>query len=174
MKTNILDEAFNLDEEEGTPPLTLLPAGKYKAEITSAKQGITKNEKGQAVYLTWTITEGEFENCLLFQQVLLRRESADAERIGRQKFFDVVSACGYKTGEFAELDLLLYKPCEIYVGIRKDKDGQYPDKNEVKRVSPIVASWNGSKLAVDLPKASTTPNGLGAVDNKELNDEIPF
>ena len=55
--------------------------------------------------------------------------------------------------------------------IRKDKDGQYEDKNEVARVSPAV-SWNGSKAQL-LKQASSTPKAFEAIDQK-LNDEIPW
>jgi len=57
--STMLDEAFDVDNEEGTPPRELLPVGKYKAEIVTAVAGRTKNGRGQAVNLTWTITEGE-------------------------------------------------------------------------------------------------------------------
>jgi hypothetical protein len=71
MQTNFLDEAFDVPNEEGTPPMKLLPKGKYKAEITDASVGPTKNGKGQAVTLTWTVVEGEYEHRLLFQRILI-------------------------------------------------------------------------------------------------------
>src|SRR5262249_764873 len=127
MQTTILDTAFDVEHEEGTSPLTLLPAGKYKAQIVTAIVGPTKNGKGQAVSLTWTITEGEYENRLVFQNILIQHESEEAQRFGRQKFKDVCSSCGI-TSPVTDLDVLLYKPCMISVVIRKDKDGQYADK----------------------------------------------
>ena len=169
--SNTLETAFDVDNEEGTPPRELLPGGKYKAEITTATVGPTKNGRGQAVGLTWCITEGDFEKRLVFQNILIQHDSADAQRFGRQKFKDVCVACG-ATGQVTDLDVLLYKPCVITVVIRKDKDGQYPDKNEVARVMPIV-SWNGPKPAAQvLKEASSTPKAFEAVD-KDLNDEIP-
>src|SRR5262249_33719085 len=92
--STVLDTAFDVENEEGTPPRELLPAGKYKAQIVTAVVGPTKNAKGQAVNLTWTVIEGEFENRLVFQNILIQHESQDAQRFGRQKFKDVCSACG--------------------------------------------------------------------------------
>jgi len=167
--STVLDTAFDVENEEGTPPRELLPAGKYKAQIVTAVVGPTKNAKGQAVNLTWTVIEGEFENRLVFQNILIQHESQDAQRFGRQKFKDVCSACGI-TSPVTDLDVLLYKPCMISAVIRKDKEGQYPDKNEVERVKPVV-SWNGTKQL--LKEASSTQKAFEATDEK-LNDEIPW
>ena len=173
MTQTTLDTGFDVDNEEGTPPLSLLPKGKYKAEITSATVGPTKNGKGQAVSLTWTITEGEYENRLLFQRILIQHESEEAQKFGRMKFKDLCAACGI-TGVVTDLDPLCYKTCVITVVIRKDKEGQYEDKNEVTRVAPLV-SWNGSKPAERqvLKEASTTPKAFEAAKEK-LDDEIPW
>jgi Protein of unknown function (DUF669) len=170
--TTILDNAFNADTEEGTPPRELLPAGKYKADITSATCAPTKNGRGQMVSLTWTIAEGDYQNRLVFQGILVQHDSEDAQRFGRQKFKDVCVACNV-TGEITDLSVLLYTTCVISVIIRKDKDGQYPDKNEVARVMPVI-SWNGSKPAAQvLKEASSTPKSFDAVD-KKFDDEIGF
>jgi hypothetical protein len=170
--STVLETAFDVENEEGTPPRELLPAGKYKAVITTATVGPTKNGRGQAVNLTWSIDEGEHEKRLVFQSCLLQHDSADAQRFGRQKFKDVCSACGI-TEPVTDLNVLEYKPCVITVIIRRDKTGEYADKNEVARVSPPV-SWNGPKQAADLLKeASTTPKAFEA-DGKAMNDEIPW
>jgi hypothetical protein len=176
-QSNTLDIGFDVDNEEGTPPLSLLPKGKYKAEITDATVGPTKNGKGQAVNLTWTITEGEYEKRLLFQLILIEHESKEAQKFGRMKFRDVCVACGL-TGRVTELDPLCYKTCEITVVIRKDREGQYDDKNEVSKVSPLV-SFNGDPGRLKKPReellkeASATPRAFEA-SKKEMNDEIPF
>jgi hypothetical protein len=168
--STVLDEAFDVPNEEGTPPRDLLPAGKYSAVISEAVVGPTKNRKGQAVRLTWTITEGDYENRLLFQNILIQHESADAQRFGKQKFKDVCMACGI-LHPITDLTVLLDKPCWVWVSVRRDKDGQYADKNEIARVTPLVSGWNGPRDL--LKEASSTPQGFKAVDEK-LNDESPF
>jgi hypothetical protein len=176
-QSNTLDTGFDVDNEEGTPPLSLLPKGKYKAEITDATVGRTKTGKGQAVNLTWVITEGEYEKRLLFQRILIQHGSEEAQRFGRMKFKDVCAACGM-TGVVTDLDPLCYNPCVITVVIRKDKEGQYDDKNEVSKVSPIV-SLNGDPGRLKEPReellkeASATPTAF-EVSKKDMNDEIPF
>jgi len=53
--------------------------------------------------------------------------------------------------------VLTYKPCTINVGIEQDKNGEYPDKNEVARVQP---------------RAVTTTNR--ASTHGDMSDAIPF
>src|SRR5260221_3619001 len=112
--TTKLDPPFEVDKEDGTPPRELLPKGKYKAEITNATVAQTKNGKGRMVNLTWTIVEGEYEKRLAFQGILIQHESEEAQKFGRQKFKDVCEACGIAE-PVTDLDVLLWKPCSIYV-----------------------------------------------------------
>jgi len=173
MSSTILDEAFDVEAEEGSPARELLPAGRYKAEVTAATVGVTKNGRGQMVNITWTVIGGDHDKRLVFQNILIQHESADAQRFGRQKFKDLCVACGV-TKPVTDLDVLLYKPCLITVVVRHDKDGQYADKNEVSRIMPVVASWNGAKPATDvLREASATPKSFSS-KNDPMNDEIPF
>jgi hypothetical protein len=171
-QTNTLSIAFDTQNEEGTPPLTLLPAGKYAAEIVDATVGPTKNLKGQAVTLQWRITEGDYQNRLLFHRILIEHESEDAQRFGRQKFKDVCIACGI-VDPVTDLSVLCFKPCTISVAIRHDKTGEYEPQNEVKRVMPLVAPWNADPKQRVLREASTTPKSFEAT-NELPNDKIPF
>jgi hypothetical protein len=162
-KSTILDDAFDVEHEEGTPPRALVPNGWYDAEVTDASVSKTKNGAGQMVNLTWTISDGEFENRIVFQGILIQHTSADARRFGRQKFKDICAACGV-TGPVTDLTTLQYKKCNIYVGVERDKTGEYEPKNKVARVRSYAASGNGSR-----PKAGAT-----ITPSADLNDKIPF
>ncbi len=174
MSDTELDTPFDVDTEEGTPPRELIPPGKYEAEITTARVGETKNGRGTMANLTWTIVKGDYEKRLVFQNILVRHESKDAERFGRQKFRDVCVACGV-SGQITNLDVLLYKPCLLTLIIRKDKTGEYPDKNEVANVLPVVPGGNGSKpaAATVIKEATAVKPAFKAPADKSLNDEIP-
>jgi uncharacterized protein DUF669 len=143
MSQTVLDEAFDPEKEEGSS-FDLLPPGKYPAEIEDARVVVTKNGNGQMVNLRWKIVEGEYENRTVFQSILIQHTSADAQKFGRQKFKDVAVACGI-TDAITDLDVLKYKACTIHVGIEKDKNGEYPDKNRVTRVSKYTPG-NGSQV----------------------------
>jgi hypothetical protein len=154
----ILDKPFDCPNEEGTKPPSLLPAGTYTAEIMQADTGPTKNGRGHQVRLQWTITEGPYEKRVLFQNILIQHESEEAMRLGRQRLKDVCTAVAFNE-KLQDLDVLLFKVCNVRVIVRKDKDGQYPDRNEIISVKP--------KLRQD-------PLPQQAPIDKELNDQVPF
>jgi Protein of unknown function (DUF669) len=166
MDGTTLPEAFDTDHEEGTR--TLLPAGKYKAQITDAIVAPLKTGRGTGVKLTWSVTEGDHEKRLLFQQLNIQHDSEAAQRIGRAQFKDVCSSCGV-TGQVTDLGVLLYKECLVTVVITTDPNGKYQDKNEVKNVLP-VAKWDASPI---LKEASKTPKAFDAT-KEGMNDEVPF
>jgi hypothetical protein len=135
--SDILDDPFEPEKEEGSHQL--IPSGRYKAEIVKVSAAPTKNERGKGVTLTWLITDCEYENRTISQLILLEHESPEAMKFGRQKFKDVVTAIGI-TDAFSDLTLMLNRPCMVVVRITQDKNGQYPDKNEIGRVLPIPAA----------------------------------
>jgi hypothetical protein len=145
-----LEEAFNPEKEEGTS-FDLVPPGTYLAEIEDAKVVTTKNGNGQMVKLRWKITEGEHENRVLWQQLIIQHTSADAQKFGRRKFKDLCVALNI-TDPVNDLEVLHFKPCRIMVGIEKATG--YADQNRISRVMPQANTGNGSS---DMP-----------------NDELPF
>ena len=147
-----LDEAFNTQTEEGTPDLQPLPAGNYVATIVDAKVGPLKSGKGQAVLLRWKIQDGANQGRLIFDRVIVAHESAEAMKFGRRKLKDIADACSVK-GLITDLTVLLNKPCSVYVKIEQDQNGEYPPRNGIGRVKPVVAKTNGKV---------------------EFNDSIPF
>ena len=167
---DFLDVPFDTEKEEASPAFALLPRDRYKAEIVSAMAGPTKNGLGYSVNLKWSITEGEFENRIVFQNILIQHESAEAQKFGRQKFKDVLVALGIKEA-VSDLNVMLNKPCLIGVIIRQDKSGQYPDRNEVGRVMPLPAHNGPTRDAIR--EAQKTQPAFKAA-NGEMSDSIPF
>src|SRR6516165_6416007 len=131
-QSEFLDVEFDTETEETTPPFAVIPSGRYTADIVSATTGRTKNGKGVAVVLNWSITEGEHENRTIFQNILIQHESAEAMKYGRMRFADVCFAVGAK-GRVQDLSVLKNKPCAIFVKVRRDDNGQYDDRNEVSK-----------------------------------------
>jgi hypothetical protein len=153
--TTTLSEAFDTAKEEGTSAFEPIPAGSYVAAVNDAKAGPLKSGKGQAVLLTWEVDGGKYSGRLIFDRIIVKHESPDAMRIGRQKLKDVADACGVKEA-FTDLSVLQGKLCLIFVKIETDPNGEYPPKNRVTRVRP---------LAIEPPKANGKP---------AFNDEIGF
>jgi hypothetical protein len=156
MSSNILDEAFNVDEEEGSPPRELLPPGKFTAEIQEATVAPTKNGQGQMVKLRWHVVEGEHAKRVVFQQILIQHSSPEAQRFGRGRFKDVCASCGI-TGAITDLNDLLFKACTITVGVRKDKTGEYSDQNQITNVLP----YRGPAVATSVGKPGPADVGIG-------------
>jgi hypothetical protein len=168
---DFLDVPFETEKEEASPAFELLPQDRYEAQIASAKAGPTKNGKGYAVTLNWSITKGDYENRTVFQSILIQHESAEAQKIGRQKFKDVLVALGINE-DVTDLSVMLFKPCLIGVVVRKDDKEQYPDKNEVRRVMPLRASPNGpTREAIN--EAQKVQPAFKAVKD-DMSDSIPF
>jgi len=166
---DFLEVPFETEKEEASPAFAPLPRDRYKAEIVSAMAGPTKNGLGYSVNLKWSIVEGEFENRIVFQTILIQHESAEAQKYGRQKFKDVLNALRIKE-TVSDLSVMLHKPCLIGVIIRQDKTGQYPDRNEIGRVMPLPA-YNGPTRDA-IRQAQKTPPAFKA-GNGGLNDSLP-
>ena len=155
--TTVLDQAFDVATEEGSPDFEPLPKGSYVASITDAKVGPLKSGKGQAVQLTWEVEGDKYAGRLIFDRVIVTHESEKAQRFGRQKFKDIATACEVSQ-QITDLSVLLNKPCLVSVKIEEDPDGQYAPKNRVTRVKKI--------------EAAKKPNGGGT--KKDFDDTIPF
>jgi Protein of unknown function (DUF669) len=151
-----LDVPFDTDTEEGTPALTVIPPGRYTAEITKATVGALRSGKGQAVELVWEVKDGQYEGRMIFDRVIITHVSEDAMKFGRQKFKDICIATGV-SGQVTDLSVLEGKPCSVWVKIEEDANGQYEPKNRIGRVKPVVSVGAPAK-------------GNGT----ELNDSIPF
>jgi len=112
--------------------------------------------KGQAVQATWQIEDGKHAGRHVWDRIIVQHdESPEAMKFGRRKLKDIAVACGVSE-QITDLSVLLNKPCTVFVKIETDESGEYPTKNRVTRVKPLV-------------KAEKT-NGKADPD---LNDEIP-
>jgi hypothetical protein len=103
----------------------------------------------------------------VFDHIIVQHESVDAQRFGRQKVKDLCVATDI-TDAVTDVEVFLYKPVVLTIGIEKDKTGQYPDKNKVTSVKPVI-SWNGK-----LPDKVTVLNEPTKGEHVEMNDSIPF
>jgi len=135
--SSTLSEAFDTQNEEGTPAFEPLSPGNYVASIIDAKAGPLKSGKGQAVLLKWEVQDGANQGRLIFDRVIVAHESAEAMKFGRRKLKDIADACSVK-GQITDLTVLLNKPCSVYVKIEQDDAGEYPPKNRIGRVKPVA------------------------------------
>lgn len=122
----------------------LIPAGTLAKGVINIKRQngnavtMSSNTGSQYLDLDIVITEGQYIRRHVFTKVGIAHPESEAwVNQGRAQIRAILeygrgaSAAnpnGYKLNDFAELDGL---PCAIKIGVEKDKNGQYADKNSV-------------------------------------------
>src|SRR6478672_2425366 len=143
-----LPEDFVPENQEGNS-WDLIPDGEYVAEIVEASVTQPRNGDGYYIALTWKIADGDYQGRYIWQRVTFLHSNEQAQSIGRKALKDLCVALSVQE-HVEDVEVFLFKPARIKVGVEKDKTGQYDDKNKVKRVLPILAT-NG----VEVPAPAT-------------------
>jgi hypothetical protein len=139
----------------------LIPVGEYLAEIIEARIDQPKSLDGYHIRATWKILSGEYEGRQVWQTITFLHSNKKAQEIGQKSLKDFCTAMGIE-GTLRNTDVLLFKPVKIKVGVEKDKNGVYDDKNKVMWVKPFD-STNGATTAARSPKSPPNPtNGTTA------------
>lgn len=129
-----LGEHFDPGAVEPRDNFDPIPAGNYVAEIIESDVVNTKSGSGQMVKLTWKITEGEYENRRIWDQINFRNANEVAQRIGQQSLAELCAACGIR-GPLDDTEHLHGVPVRLRVKIGKAQDG-YEARNEISRYAP--------------------------------------
>jgi len=134
--TFAFDQPFETEKEEGSS-FSVMPSGKYEVEVVDATVSRTKSGKGTMLNVSLQVTqEGDYLARYLFAHVLFQHESAEAQRIGRQKIKDLCVACGI-TEDITDVTVFLNHKLLVQVGIESDPEENYPDRNKVTRFLPL-------------------------------------
>jgi hypothetical protein len=141
-------ETFDPTQEQGNV-WDLLPPGEYVAQAIEATVAPPKSGNGYMLTLVWKILEGEYENRQIWQTVTFLHSNEVAQSIGRKTVKDLCDATGVESA-VRDASLFLFKPVKIRIGIEKDKNGIYDDKNKITRILPLDP--NGTA-----PAAETAP-----------------
>jgi hypothetical protein len=135
--TTQFPETFDPETQEGNF-WELLPVGEYVAQIVEASVQQPKSGDGCYLALTWKIIEGELEDRQLWQRITFVHSSEQAQTIGRKTLKDLCVALDVNE-QVGDAGVFLFKAARIRVGIEKDKQGLYPDKNRISRILPLEA-----------------------------------
>src|SRR5262249_45846638 len=87
---------------------------------------------------TWKIIEGDYEGRQVWQRITYQHSSKQAQTIGRKTLKDLCEATGVAE-QVDDAAVFLFKRVRIRLGIEKDKQGVYPDKNRISRILPLEA-----------------------------------
>jgi Protein of unknown function (DUF669) len=135
--TTQFPETFDPETQEGNS-WELLPVDEYVAQVVEASIQRPKSGDGCYLALTWKIVGGEFEDRQLWQRITFVHSSEQAQTIGRKTLKDLCIALDVNE-QVDDAEVFLFKPVRIRLGIERDKQGVYPDKNRVSRILPLEA-----------------------------------
>lgn len=152
---------FNLDEVplDDRSPMDPVPPGKYELQVVESEIVRTKSGSGIMLNLTHEIVSGPFANRKIWTRHNYQNANPEAQRIGQREIANLCMAVGH-TGVLSDSTELHGIPYMASVGIEKDKNGQYADKNKISRFLPrdgMNVAPMQPRQAVQQTPASTTP-----------------
>ena len=136
-----------------------IPPGVYAAEVIESDVVQTKAGNGQMVKLTLRISEGEYENRRIFEQINYLNANEVAQRIGQQTLAELCTACGIR-GPLDDTEHLHGVPIRIKVAIQPARDG-YDARNTVKRYEPYDQASAPAPRSTAAPARQAPPASAG-------------
>lgn len=129
-----------------------VPVGEY--ELIVVKSDVKRTNAGDGSYASFDmqiVSEGEYQNRHVFQNITVENKSEQAVDIGRRQLADLCRACG--KGAIRDTAELHDIPFFAKVGIEKGKNN-YPDKNKINEFMP---AGGVAPATVAAPKAAAPP-----------------
>jgi hypothetical protein len=164
-------EVFDPAQYEGTEDLVPIPPGWQSAQIVEVSRKEALNNSSSTYMLAvFEIIEGEHKGRKIFQNVTLTNRNQQAVEIGQRLLTDICNAL--KIGPLKNLEVLQYKPMKVRIGIKRDKDGVFPDRNQITQVraydfvpkrgagtAPLPQPVSFGSATTSPPSAPATPGG---------------
>lgn len=122
------------DVPEDERNFDVMPVGTYELQVIESDVVPTKAGDGEILNLTIEVVNGPCANRKIWERLNIRNPNAQAQSISLRAFADLCLAVG--KSEVNDSEELHFIPFRAQVGIEKDKTGQYPDKNKIKRYLP--------------------------------------
>ena len=130
-----LPETFDPSAHEGTRDLEYIPISWYRSQLIEAEMRHAKNGNGCYLLVVVEILDGEYKGRKVWQNITLQNDNQQAVEIGNRLLKDIYESVGV-TGPTRDIRVMLFKPVMARVGIKRDKRGEYPDRNCVTSVRP--------------------------------------
>jgi hypothetical protein len=128
-----LPETFDPSTHEGTRDFEPFPAGWYQAQIVEGSVEQARNGNGTYLLAVFEILSGDHRGRKIYQNITLQNVNQQAVEIGQRLLKDIYASIGV-TGPTRDIQVMLFKPVMARIGIKRDKDGVYPDRNCVTQV----------------------------------------
>src|SRR5215813_9098689 len=130
-----LPETFDPSTHEGTRDFEPFPPGWYLAQMIENSVEHARNRNGMYLLAVFEVLSGDHRGRKIYQNVTLQNASQQAVEIGQRLLADIYTAVGI-TAPTKDIGVMLFKPVMARIGIKRDKDGVYPDRNCVTQVKP--------------------------------------
>jgi uncharacterized protein DUF669 len=161
-----LPETFDPSGHEGTRDFEPFPPGWYQAQMIESSVEHARNGNGTYLLAVFEILSGDYRGRKIYQNVTLQNTSQQAVEIGQRLLADIYTAIGITTPT-KDIRVMLFKPVIVRAGIKRDKDGVYPDRNCITSVRPpdyqpkrVVRNASAATVAAaahEQPAAPATP-----------------
>ena len=102
------------------------------AQIIESEVRDASNGNGTYLLAVFEILEGDHRGRKIFQNVTLQNANQQAVEIGQRLLTDIYTPSVIPVPT-KDIRVMLFKPVMVRVGIKRDKDGIYPDRNAVTR-----------------------------------------
>lgn len=114
----------------------VLPAGWYTASIVGAELRTTKSGNGRYIAVQYRILGPTHQNRVVYGNLNIRNQNADAERIGREQLGSLCIAIGMQ--KLKDTDELAGRSVQIKLKVRQSE--QYGDSNDVAGFKAVSGS----------------------------------
>jgi hypothetical protein len=169
--TTQFPQTFDPTTQEGNS-WDVLPVGEYVAQVVEASIQQPNSGDGYHLALTWKIIEGDSEGRQVWQRITYLHSSEQAQTIGRKTLKDLCVATDVAE-QVDDTEVFLFKPVRIRLGVEKDKQGIYPDKNKVSRILPLAAK-PGEAGQPAKPTTPTTKAATAATTSRGPGGAAPW
>ena len=140
---------FNAEEVDPSTPFEPLPAGDYIGQVVGSELKPTASGSGEYLKLEIEILTQGFAGRKVFDQLNIRNENAEAERIGRANLSALCHSIGIL--RVSDSQQLHGKPFSLKVAIKED--AQYGKKNVVKGYKAVSGTAPQPVFSAPAPHA---------------------
>jgi hypothetical protein len=141
---------FAFDASNITPDAgyDIVPAGWYNVILEESEMKPTKDGMGAYLNFRFDIVDGQYKGRKLFHRFNVKNANAQAQEIA----FKQLSAVGHAVGvlQINNTEMLHNRPLKVKVKVKKDKEGQYEDSNEIvsfKNINEVVDSAGATPVS---------------------------
>ena len=146
----------NVQEDNGSGGITIIPSGKYKAVIISDDVRDTKNNTGKGIELTLQIVEGEYTDTILKDWLNLRNQNLEAQQIGQGQLKRICRIVGVAFPP-PDTSLMYGKPILLTVTVAPYYKDKTKNVNKIKSYNPVPNNFT------PVPATPTEPT-IAAID----------